>query len=69
MPKSCCNCRHFEADKEDGNEGMGEWYVTCLARTSVSNLKQFPFKKTHCADFEPRQNQQVATGENQRIQG
>jgi len=49
MPKSCLNCHWFEADQEDGNEGMGEWYTVCRGRNGVSNLKNFPFKRTTCA--------------------
>ena len=48
---SCSNCRHFEADQEDGNDGMGQWYEVCRARNGVSNLKSFPFKRTKCATF------------------
>jgi hypothetical protein len=51
----CLTCRHYEADQEDGNEGDGEWYTVCRARNGVSNLKQFPFRRTNCAMFETKE--------------
>jgi len=50
MPNSCLDCHWHEADQEDGNEGQGAWYEVCRARSGVSNLRQFPFRNTDCAD-------------------
>ena len=56
MP-SCVDCSHFEADQEDGNDGMGAHYVACRGRNGVSNLKQFPFRKTSCATFKAKERE------------
>jgi len=50
---SCAGCRHIEAEDEQDSDGhiIGGW-VICTARPRVSNLKQFPFKKTSCKDYE-----------------
>jgi hypothetical protein len=56
MSKSCLNCQWFEADKEDGNEGQGQWYAVCRARNGVSNLRQFPFRKTDCPQHRDQSN-------------
>lgn len=60
MPKSCATCHWLEADQEDGNEGMGAHYIVCRGRSGVSNLKQFPFKKTNCADHRLKDRPQSA---------
>lgn len=55
MPsKSCADCEWFEADYEDASDGawMSKPYMVCRARNGVSNLKQFPFRKTGCETFE-----------------
>ena len=51
MTNSCHDCHWLESDQEDGNDGMGRFYVACRGRNGVSNLKQFPFRKTNCKDF------------------
>jgi hypothetical protein len=51
----CADCCHFEADQEDGNDGMGAWYETCNALPYVRGLKQFPFEKTKCIKFTPKE--------------
>jgi len=52
--KSCKGCSHLEFLEDCDSDGYitGSWFV-CNARPNVSNLKQFPFKKTTCSAHAP----------------
>ena len=58
MPKDCANCKWFEADYGDASDGawINKPYTVCRARNGVSNLKNFPFRKTECETFQDKSN-------------
>ncbi len=52
MP-DCVKCKHYEVIYADDSDGWdNRSWPHCGARNSVSNLKQFPFRKTSCAKFQ-----------------
>lgn len=52
MLHNCTDCRHYEYNWDSDSDGhlCAEW-CECAARPNLGNLKQFPFKKTACAEF------------------
>lgn len=55
MSKSCTDCRHYEYDWDTDSDGyfLGDW-AACRARNGVSNLKNFPFRRTECETFQEK---------------
>ena len=49
---SCLNCKHCEQGEETSDGHVIDVWVACRARAAVSNLKQFPFRKTDCRSYE-----------------
>ena len=51
---SCLDCRHHEQGEETSDGYVIDVWFACGARNAVSNLRQFPFRKTSCRSFEPK---------------
>ena len=49
----CHHCEWLEADSSDGWPDPNAGWV-CNARHGVGNLKPFPFRKTNCGSFKPK---------------
>lgn len=58
MKNRCLDCRHYEWGEIDYSDGWPDENAgpVCGARHGVQNLRQFPFKKTACAEFERKSN-------------
>ena len=54
---ACADCKHYEWDDEDSDGHIVGSWNWCGARNGVSNLKQFPFRKTDCPTFKPKEKQ------------
>jgi len=54
--KSCFGCKNNASYQDHESWEMPHitwWVFACAARPNVANLKQFPFEKTECPDWEP----------------
>lgn len=56
MAKACTDCSHYEQDYEESDGHIIASWCGCRARNGVSNLAQFPFKKTECGKFKEKLN-------------
>ena len=54
MGNRCMNCAHFFVDGE-GWELPQFDYPNCLKRPDMANLKSFPFERTKCPSFTPKE--------------
>ncbi len=62
MFNACTDCVHYEWNQDSDDHYITAEWVECKRRPAIANLKQFPFKKTECVDFESRNKQEPDCG-------
>lgn len=57
MPNSCINCIHYHCEEYEVDGYTLDTWLKCDVRSTVANLKQFPFKNTECKSYSPNPKQ------------